>query len=111
MRHSLSKSAGIALLIGVNIMWGLSFIFSKTALSEGIPSMTLVFLRYLITSALLVPACLHHERGIRLHAWAPRAFLTSMLGITTMPNAQPRAQPSIKSPRPKPNTASGEMCF
>ena len=82
MRHSLSKSAGIALLIGVNIMWGLSFIFSKTALSEGIPSMTLVFLRYLITSALLVPACLHHERGIRLHAWAPRAFLTSMLGIT-----------------------------
>ena len=82
MRHSLSKSAGIALLIGVNIMWGLSFIFSKTALSEGMPPMTLAFLRYLITAGLMLPLCLKLEHGVRLYEWAPRAFATTLLGIT-----------------------------
>ncbi len=73
---------GMALLIFVNVMWGLSFIFSKTALSEGMPVMTLAFWRYLFTSVCLVPICLKKEGGIRLHQWAPLAFVTTLLGIT-----------------------------
>lgn len=82
MQKSLNKSQGMALLIFVNVMWGLSFIFSKTALSEGMPVMTLAFCRYAMTVALLVPLCLKTEGGIRLGKWAPRAFMTAMLGIT-----------------------------
>lgn len=82
MQKTPSKSQGMALLTFVNIMWGLSFIFSKTALSEGMPVMTLAFIRYAMTVALLVPLCLKTEGGIRLGKWAPRAFATTMLGIT-----------------------------
>ena len=46
----------MAMLVFVNVMWGLSFIFSKTALSEGMPPMTLAFLRYLITAGLMAVA-------------------------------------------------------
>jgi len=82
MQKSVSRTKGLALLAFVNIMWGLSFIFSKTALSEGMPAMTLAFLRYVITVAILIPLCLKTEGGIRLGKWAPRAFATTMLGIT-----------------------------
>lgn len=82
MQKPVTKAQGMLLLIFVNVMWGLSFIFSKTALSEGMPTMTLAFVRYVITAALLVPLCLRQEGGIRLHQWAPRAFLTTLLGIT-----------------------------
>ena len=70
------------MLVFVNVMWGLSFIFSKTALSEGMPPMTLAFLRYLITAGLMLPLCLKLEHGVRLYKWAPRAFATTLLGIT-----------------------------
>lgn len=82
MQKPVSKTKGMALLVFVNIMWGLSFIFSKTALSEGIPVMTLAFVRYVMTVVILVPLCLKTEGGIRLGKWAPRAFMTTMLGIT-----------------------------
>lgn len=82
MRKSVGKSQGMALLVFVNVMWGLSFIFSKTALSEGMPAMTLAFCRYAMTVAILVPLCLKTEGGIRLGKWAPRGFVTTMLGIT-----------------------------
>ena len=72
----------MAMLVFVNVMWGLSFIFSKTALSEGMPPMTLAFLRYLITAGLMLPLCLKLEHGVRLYEWAPRAFATTLLGIT-----------------------------
>lgn len=72
----------MAMLVFVNVMWGLSFIFSKTALSEGMPPMTLAFLRYLITAGLMLPLCLKLEHGVRLYEWVPRAFATTLLGIT-----------------------------
>ena len=72
----------MAMLVFVNVMWGLSFIFSKTALSEGMPPMTLAFLRYLITAVLMLPLCLKLEHGVRLYEWVPRAFATTLLGIT-----------------------------
>ena len=82
MRKSIGKAQGMALLIFVNVMWGLSFIISKTALSEGMPSMTLAFWRYVMTAVIMVPLCIRLEGGIRLREWAPRAFATTMLGIT-----------------------------
>ena len=82
MHKSTQKAQGMAMLVFVNVMWGLSFIFSKTALSEGMPPMTLAFLRYLITAGLMLPLCLKLEHGVRLYEWAPRAFATTLLGIT-----------------------------
>ena len=82
MQKSIGKSKGMALLTFVNIMWGLSFIFSKVILSEGMPAMTLAFIRYAMTVVILIPLCLRTEGGIRLGKWAPRAFATTMLGIT-----------------------------
>lgn len=82
MHKSTQKARGMAMLVFVNVMWGLSFIFSKTALSEGMPPMTLAFLRYLITAGLMLPLCLKLEHGVRLYEWVPRAFATTLLGIT-----------------------------
>lgn len=79
--HS-QKARGMAMLIFVNVMWGLSFIFSKTALSEGMPPMTLAFFRYALTAGIMLPLCLKTEGGIRLGRWAPRALATTLLGIT-----------------------------
>lgn len=76
------KAQGMAMLIFVNVMWGLSFIFSKTALSEGMPPMTLAFWRYALTALIMLPLCLKVEGGVRLGKWAPRALMTTLLGIT-----------------------------
>lgn len=76
------NTSGMLMLIFVNVMWGLSFIFSKAALSEGMPAMTLAFIRYLLTAAMMLPMCLKKEGGIRLGKWAPLAFTTTLLGIT-----------------------------
>ena len=78
----MQKHKGMLMLIFVNVMWGLSFIFSKTALSEGMPVMTLAFIRYLLTAAMMLPMCLKAEKGVRLGKWAPLAFATTLLGIT-----------------------------
>ncbi len=82
MQKTVGKAQGIALLVFVNVMWGLSFIFSKTALSEGIPPMTLAFLRYVMAAIILLPICLKQEGGIRLGKLAPLGFATTLLGIT-----------------------------
>jgi len=76
------KTQGMLMLIFVNVMWGLSFIFSKAALSEGMPVMTLAFIRYLLTAAMMLPMCLKKEGSVRLGKWAPLAFATTLLGIT-----------------------------
>ena len=76
------KTRGMLMLIFVNIMWGLSFIFSKTALSEGMPAMTLAFWRYLLTAVMMLPMCLKAEKGVRLGKDAPLALVTTLLGIT-----------------------------
>ena len=76
------QSRGMLMLIFVNVMLGLSFIFSKAALTEGMPAMTLAFWRYALTAVIMFPLCLKMEGGIRLGKWAPRAFATTLLGIT-----------------------------
>jgi len=82
MSKNSKASHGMLMLIFVNIMWGLSFIFSKSALSEGMPAMTLAFIRYLLTALMMLPMCLKAEKSIRLGKWAPLAFGTTLLGIT-----------------------------
>lgn len=82
MQKTLTKAQGLWLLILVNTFWGLSFIFSKTALEEGMPTLTLAFVRYCAASAVLLPLCIKSEGGVRLHQWAPRAFATTLLGVT-----------------------------
>lgn len=82
MKKTLGRTPGLLLLVFVNVMWGLSFIFSKTALMEGMPSMTLAFLRYAMTAAIMVPVCLAREGSLRLGGHAPRALVTALLGIT-----------------------------
>lgn len=76
------KTRGMLMLLFVNITWGLSFIFSKTALSEGMPAMTLAFWRYLLTAVMMLPMCLKAEKGVRLGKDAPLALVTTLLGIT-----------------------------
>ena len=78
----MQKHKGMLMLIFVNVMWGLSFIFSKAALSEGMPVMTLAFVRYLLTAAMMLPMCLKAEKCIRLGKWAPLGLETTLLGIT-----------------------------
>lgn len=77
-----SSARGVALLVFVNVCWGLSFIFSKTALSEGMPAMTLAFVRYLITAVLMAPLCLRREGTLRLGRHWKRGFVSAMLGTT-----------------------------
>ena len=76
------KTRGMLMLIFVNVMWGLSFIFSKTAMTEGMPAMTLAFWRYLLTAVMMLPMCLKAEKGVRLGKDAPLALVTTLLGIT-----------------------------
>ena len=82
MNRAPGRTQGLLILILVNVMWGLSFIFSKTALMEGLPSMTLAFLRYAMTAAIMAPICLLREGSLRLREHAPRALATALLGIT-----------------------------
>lgn len=78
-----SRPAAIAALVFVNIWWGLSFLFSKTALREGLPPMTLAFLRYLITAAVMTPLCLHREGTLRLgRENIPLALASTLTGAT-----------------------------
>lgn len=76
------KKRGMLMLIFVNVMWGLSFIFSKSALSEGMPVMTLAFWRYALTALMMLPLCLKMEGSVKLGRWWPRALATTLLGIT-----------------------------
>jgi drug/metabolite transporter (DMT)-like permease len=46
------------------------------------PAMPLAFWRYILTAVIMLPLCLKMEGGIRLGKWAPRAFATTLLGIT-----------------------------
>lgn len=82
MQKKPTSLQGLLLLILVNTLWGLSFIFSKTVLEEGLPALTFAFVRYAVASCVLLPLCMKSEGGVRLQQWAPRAFATTLLGIT-----------------------------
>ena len=78
-----TRALAIAELFFVNIWWGLSFLFSKTALSEGLPPMTLAFLRYLVTALVMTPLCLRTEKTLRLgRENFPLALASTLTGAT-----------------------------
>lgn len=72
-----------AAMVFVNVMWGLSFILSKHAMTAGFPSMTLAFLRYVVATALLIPMVFVREKGLKLHKKdILPMFLSGLVGIT-----------------------------
>ena len=52
-----------ASVIFVNVMWGLSFIASKTALESGFSPFTLALFRYLVTCLMLLPPLIGRRTG------------------------------------------------
>lgn len=70
-------------MVFVNIMWGLSFMFSKNAMSDGFSPMTLAFVRYAIAVCVLVPITLLKEKTLGIQKKdIPLLFLSGLLGIT-----------------------------
>ncbi|MGI6237933.1 MAG: DMT family transporter [Candidatus Excrementavichristensenella sp.] len=67
----------------VNILWGLSFIASKTALANGFSPFWLAFVRFAIATALLLPLLKQRKGRLRLEKgsfW--RMLCSGLLGIT-----------------------------
>lgn len=56
-----SRRYALVMLFLVNVLWGLSFIASKYALTHGFMPMTLAFWRYAVACLVLVPLCLWKE--------------------------------------------------
>lgn len=79
-----NKRTGMFFLFLINVFWGLSFLFSKIALGEGLPPMTLAFLRYVITALVMVPLCLAKEKSLRLGRENFLLALASTLTGTTV---------------------------
>lgn len=72
-----------AAMVFVNVMWGLSFIFSKHAMLAGFPSLTLAFLRYIVATVLLCPMVLAKEKSMKLHKKdILPMFASALVGIT-----------------------------
>ena len=70
-------------MVFCNVMWGLSFIASKHALSSGFSPMMLALVRYVMASACLLPMTLMKEKRLRLRRAdiLPMA-LSGLMGIT-----------------------------
>ena len=45
-------------MVFINVMWGLSFIFSKQGMNAGFQPMGLAFVRYVLAAAALIPLLL-----------------------------------------------------
>jgi drug/metabolite transporter (DMT)-like permease len=72
----------ILAVLGAILFWGLSFVSSKAILNTGFPPMTMVTLRFLIASLVLVPLQRHQDPGFRLQK-QDRLFLllSALFGI------------------------------
>ena len=70
-------------MVFCNVMWGLSFIASKHALSSGFSPMMLALVRYVMASACLLPMTLMKEKRLRLRRAdiLPMA-LSGLMGLT-----------------------------
>lgn len=67
----------------VNILWGLSFIASKSALSNGFQPFSLAFVRFFAASALLLPILKKRQGSLRPPRGAlPMLLLSALLGMT-----------------------------
>jgi len=72
----------ILAVLGAMLFWGLSFVSSKAILNTGFPPMTMVALRFLIASAVLIPLQRRLDPGFRLQK-QDRLFLllSALFGI------------------------------
>ena len=68
------------------LLWGLSFVSSKAVLNTGFPPMTMVCLRFLIASAILLPLRRRLHPEVRLSGLSRRQrwmlFLSGFIGVT-----------------------------
>ena len=70
-------------MVFINVMWGLSFIFSKQGMNAGFQPMGLAFVRYVLAAAALIPLLLWREGAPRLRREdILPMFLSSLAGIT-----------------------------
>ena len=70
-------------MVFINVMWGLSFIFSKQGMNAGFQPMGLAFVRYVLAAAALIPLLLWREGTPRLRREdILPMFLSSLAGIT-----------------------------
>ncbi len=68
------------------LLWGLSFVSSKAVLNTGFPPATMVALRFLVATAILLPLRRRLEPGVRLAGLSPRQrwllFGSGFIGVT-----------------------------
>jgi drug/metabolite transporter (DMT)-like permease len=84
MRHGSNASTLPVLAVCATILlWGLSFVSSKTILNTGVPPMTMVCLRFLVSTALINLLLRRVEPATRLSKRDMPALLASgLLGVT-----------------------------
>jgi drug/metabolite transporter (DMT)-like permease len=81
-RKSSHKLIPILAVLGAMLFWGMSFVSSKAILNTGFPPMTMVTLRFLIASIVLIPLQRRLDPGFRLQK-EDRLFLllSALFGI------------------------------
>jgi len=70
-------------ILGTVLIWGLSFVASKTVLTAGVPPMTMVAMRFLVATAILRPLLKLREPATRLERGKVLPLvLGGLLGVT-----------------------------
>jgi drug/metabolite transporter (DMT)-like permease len=78
-----ARALPVLAILTTVLIWGLSFVSSKTILNAGVPPMTMVALRFLLTTAILGPALrLREPRGRLRLRQAPLVILSGLAGVT-----------------------------
>lgn len=65
-RTTRHRALPVLAILAVTVIWGLSFVSSKTVLNAGVPPLTMVALRFLLTSAILGALLSLREPGARV---------------------------------------------
>ncbi len=78
-----SSTLPILAVYGTVLLWGLSFVSSKTILNSGVPPMTMVCLRFLISTAVINLLLKRVEPATRLSKRdVPSLIASGLLGVT-----------------------------
>ena len=82
-RKTNHRAVPVLAIVAVTIIWGLSFVSSKTILNAGVPPLTMAALRFLLTSAILGALLRIREPGGRIPAKVRLPLVASGLaGVT-----------------------------
>jgi drug/metabolite transporter (DMT)-like permease len=82
-RTTRHRALPVLAILAVTVIWGLSFVSSKTILNAGVPPLTMVALRFLLTSAILGALLRIREPRGRLPRTAALPLVASgLVGIT-----------------------------